>query len=154
PRSFGAAGQRLHAARKKAALSVQEKKRHDSNQRRQHDRKRDQSSQDPASRKLGALEEKRERNPDERRKDHGGDRDPETRPERLPLVAAAEKLFEMRERPVGPAQGFNERPEERVADEPGEQNGQRESRPESSRRHRGGRDCPRSCDSAHADSFG
>ena len=55
------------------------------------------------------------------RERHRRERDPEARPERLPLGGPARELGEVGERPVRRAEGLGERQEERIADEPEEQ---------------------------------
>ena len=122
---------RLDGARRETALAVEKEKRDDADERRERHGQRDQDAQGPPARKLGALEEEGEGHSDRGRQDHGHERDPQARPERLPLGRPPGEVGEMGEREAGRAEGFEKRQEERIPDEPEEEDrqGGREQRP-------------------------
>ena len=121
PRRFFQSKERLKRARDETALAVQEQEGDHTDERRQHDRERDERAENPAARELRPLEEKGERNADGGGQSHGGERDPEARPESPPFLGPPREVGEVGERPPRRLECFGERDEERPADEPGEE---------------------------------
>ncbi len=127
PWRLGEAEERLRRPRGEAALAVQEEECEDADERRQRDRQRDEGAEQAPPGKLVALEEKREGHADRAREHDRRERDPETRPERLPLGRARREFRHVRKRPVRRAERLGERQDEGIADEPEEQQRQERS---------------------------
>ncbi len=132
------AKQGLHGARKKAAFPVEKEEREHADQRRQRHRQRDQGAEEAAAGELVAFEEKGQGNTDGGRQGDRRQRDPEARPESLPLGGAAGELGKVDERQMWSAERLGERQHERVADEPEERQRQKRSRQPGGRRSHAG----------------
>ena len=122
PRRLLEAEQALHQERDETALAVEEEKRQDADQRRQHRGQRDQSAEHPAAGKVVSPEEQRERNADQSRKHHADQRDPETAPERAPLGGPVEEEPDEVEGPApGAVDPLDQHQQQRVDHEPEQQ---------------------------------
>jgi hypothetical protein len=82
---------RLKAAWHDAALRVEEHERVDADQRRQRQRHQRDDLEGPASRKLDAVQEERQRDPDRPAGDDAHDRDPQARPQRFEVGGVHER---------------------------------------------------------------
>ncbi len=88
----------------------------------------DDGAQHPPAGELRALEEEGERDADDRGQHHRRGGDPEAAPEGHPLVRPVNEFTEPAHGPVGrPAQRFEQRHQQRVAHQPGEQGHDAES---------------------------
>ena len=123
-RGFGVRGAVGVSDRGHTAASLE---RDHADERRQNDRKGDQGPEGAPARKFGPLEEERERDPDRGRQQHRRERDPQARPERLPLIRTMEELREVPEAPSRRPQRLPKRQQQGIADQPRQQ--QREQRP-------------------------
>ncbi len=115
---------RLDSPCDEPALAVQEEKRDHADERRQHYGERDERPQHAPAGELGALEEERERHADRGGEADCDERDPDTRPQCAPLLGPARELGEVLKRPARRLERLGERDEERITDEPQEEEGQ------------------------------
>jgi hypothetical protein len=128
PRRLLRPGEGLPAPREEPALAVKEEKSHDADERRQYDRQCDQRPERAPTGEVGALEEKRERNPDRGRERHRRERDPEARPQRLPLIGTPEELRKVLEAPSRRRERLPQSQHQRITHEPDKQNREQPSR--------------------------
>jgi hypothetical protein len=118
PRRLLRSGSRLPGPREEPAFTIEEEKGHDADERRQDHRQGDQYPERAPAGEVGALEEKRERDADRRRQRNGCERDPETRPQRLPLIRPPEELGKVLEAPTRRRQRLPKSQHQRITDEP------------------------------------
>ena len=81
----------LDGARNETRLAVQKQERDHADERREHDRQRDERAECLPAREVEPLEQKREGNPDRRRQDDAQQRNPHARPQRGPLTGACDE---------------------------------------------------------------
>ena len=114
---------RLDGARDESRLAVQEQERDHADERREHDRQRDERAERLPAREVEPLEQKREGNPDRRGEDDAHQRNPHARPERSPLTGTRDERAH-----GGSVGGIGPDDEDGIDDEPGEQQRERDGR--------------------------
>ena len=117
PRRLLEPEQRLQRTRDESRLSIQKEEGNHADEWRQHHRQRNQRAQRPAAGEIEPLEEKGEGNPNRCCECDARKGDPHTRPQRGPFAGACEELAPG----AWTVRGFEHDDQNRVHDQPGEQ---------------------------------